>query len=72
MEDIVKGATEGIIDVDPYGRRVKIFVDPVAFLGDYPATTEMGDCVGHTADRLYSMLSSKTEERGLVRSAILY
>lgn len=34
VDDLVTAATEGIRDVDPDGRPIRIFVDTVAILGD--------------------------------------
>ena len=37
MQDISRAAVEGFDATDPYGRPVRIFLDPVTFFGDYPA-----------------------------------
>ena len=49
-EDICSAAATGIDGVDPYGRRVRIFLDPVTFYGDYPAVSACTGVLGHTAN----------------------
>ena len=48
MQDISRAAVEGVDATDPYGRPVRIFLDPVTFFGDYPAAAECADVLGHT------------------------
>ena len=50
MEDISRAACTGVDGIDPYGRRVRIFLDPVTFFGDYPAAALCADVVGHTGN----------------------
>ena len=50
MKDIRRAAVTGVSGFDPYGRRVRIFLDPVTFFGDYPAAALCSDAVGHTAN----------------------
>ena len=50
MQDICDGVTQGVDGTDPYGRRVRIFLDPVTFFGDYPAVAECSDVYGHTGN----------------------
>ena len=50
MEDICRAATEGVNGIDPYGRSVRIFLDPVTFFADYPAAALCADVLGHTAN----------------------
>ena len=50
MDDVCRGVTEGVDGIDPYGRRVRIFLDPVTFFGDYPAVAECSDAYGHTGN----------------------
>ena len=47
MDDISRAASEGVDGVDPYGRSVRIFLDPVTFFGDYPAAADCADVIGH-------------------------
>jgi len=49
-EDLEKSVRFGIVGRDSYGRRVRIFIDPTTYLGDYPATAAISDTMGHTAD----------------------
>ena len=50
MDDISRAASEGVDGYDPYGRRVRIFLDPVTFFGDYPAAALCADVYGHTGN----------------------
>lgn len=49
VDDLVTAASEGIDGTTPGGERVKIFVDVVGFLWDYPAATSMLGVLGHNA-----------------------
>lgn len=48
MEDISSSASVGVDGVDPYGREIRIFLDPENFFGDYPAASLNADAVGNT------------------------
>ena len=50
IEDISRAASEGVDGYDPYGRRVRIFLDPVTFFGDYPEAALCADVYGHTGN----------------------
>ena len=50
MADISRAAVEGVIGTDPYGRSVRIFLDPVTFFADYPAAASCTDVIGHTGN----------------------
>jgi len=50
MQNIVESAVKGVTGIDPYGRKVRIFLDPVGFFGDFPALTALSNVLGHTAD----------------------
>ena len=50
LEDISRAAKTGVDGFDPYGRRVRIFLDPVSFYADYPAAAECADCYGHVGN----------------------
>ena len=50
VDDIVLGVTEGVEGIDPYGRQVRIFLDIISNVGDYPAASACGDLMGHTAN----------------------
>ena len=54
LEDLRKSATEGIDGIDPSGRRVRIFIDTVAFFGDFPQVAAFTDVLGHSANALCS------------------
>ena len=49
-DDLVQSASTGVDAVDPYGQRVRVYVDVVSFFADYPAVTEMTDVRGHMAN----------------------
>ena len=71
LQDIVQGTVEGIRATDPYGRKVRIFLDAVTFLGDYPAVTAVTDTLGHTANSFCTLCSiSKRPKENVPR--ILY
>lgn len=48
IDDVVEGTVTGYDGFDPNGKSVRIFLDMVAFLGDYPATAAVSDVRGHT------------------------
>ena len=50
IEDLCRAASEGVDGVDPYGRRVRIFLDMVTFLADYPEAADFTDVYGHTGN----------------------
>ena len=50
VDDIVRGATTGFEGTDPFGGRVKVFLDLLANVGDYPAASACSDLMGHTAN----------------------
>ena len=50
LGNIRRGATAGVDGVDPYGRTVRIFLDPVTSLADYPAAAKCTDSYGHTGN----------------------
>ena len=50
LEDISRAAKTGVDGFDPYGRRVRIFLDPVSFYADYPAAVEVADSYGHSGN----------------------
>ena len=54
IDDIVKGAQHGIESYDTFGNKVRIFLDPIAIIGDYPAISSATDVSGHTADAFCS------------------
>ena len=47
ISDIVKCATSGVDIVAPNGQIVRIFVDIVGYIGDFPAVTHVLDTTGH-------------------------
>ena len=50
IDDVSRAAGTGIHGVDPYGREVRIFLDPVTFYGDYPAVSACCGVLGHNAN----------------------
>jgi len=71
VDDLVQGALQGVEGVDTYGRRVRVFIDTVAFFGDYPAVTATADVMGHTADS-FCPLCTVRRRKGNGRSEVLY
>jgi len=64
VEDIVKGTTEGVQGVDPFGRHLRIFIDLVGFFGDFPVSAEMCDSLGHIADACCNMCCMRKRKQG--------
>ena len=50
MDDVAMGTVEGVMGTDPYGNSVRIFIDPIGFMADYPAVSSVLDVKSHTAD----------------------
>lgn len=50
LDDIVSGSVEGVECVDAFGQQVRVFVDMLGFLGDYPASSAVVDVSGHQAN----------------------
>lgn len=49
VDDIVRSKSEGIIGIDPYGRRDCIFLQVVACLADYLAISSVSELIDHVA-----------------------
>lgn len=49
IEDIVEGTVSGFDGEDASGRKVKIFLDVVGFVADYPASSNVLDVMSHAA-----------------------
>jgi len=64
VNDIVKGSTDGVQGMDPFGRRVRIFIDLVGFYGDFPVSSEMCDSMGHVADACCNMCCMRKRKNG--------
>ena len=66
MDEICSAARTGVRGVDPYGRPVHIFLDPVSFFGDYPAAAECADTIGHTGNAFctHCTVSKKNDSTG--------
>ena len=62
IADIIRGTVEGIPGKDPNGEKVTIFLDPITFLGDYPAVTAVTDTLGHTANSFCTLCSMRKRE----------
>ncbi|CAN8073912.1 unnamed protein product [Agarophyton chilense] len=56
---VVNSAVNGIQVMDPYGRRVRIFIDPVAFFGDYSAVYATADVLGYTVGAFRTLCEVK-------------
>ena len=50
LSDLVKACTEGIEAKDSKGRDVRVFLDIVAYIGDYNAVDHILDVLGHCAN----------------------
>lgn len=50
LYDIVFGIREGVDGIDPYGRKVIRFLEIIANLGDYPATSGCGYLMGNASE----------------------
>jgi hypothetical protein len=48
ISDIVKCATDGVEGKTAFGESVTIYIDIVAYIGDYPAVSHVLDVLGHT------------------------
>ncbi len=49
FDDVLHGLTRGFVDYDADGRKRRIFLDLVGFLGDTPALNSFLDVLGHTS-----------------------
>ena len=49
LEDAVKCCTEGVVGVDPLGRRTRIYLDILSLMGDLPQAHSFKDMRGHSA-----------------------
>ena len=63
MADLKKGATEGVVGTDPFGRHVRIFIDTVALLGDLPQAAAYTDVLGHTATALCTLCTMRKRKK---------
>lgn len=70
MDDISRAASTGVDGVDPFGRRVRIFLDAVSFFGDYPAAALCADVVGHVGNAFCTHCSTM-KRRGTSGSSIV-
>ena len=71
LDDIIHATIEGIPGRDPSGQSVRIFLDPVTFLGDYRAVTAMTDSLVHTATAFCTLCSIPKRARS-GHSRVLY
>ena len=55
IDDVCKYARHGIAGMDPFGRKVTIFLDVADFIGDYPQVAKYTDVLGHSADAMCSV-----------------
>lgn len=49
VDDVVRCMKDVVIGVDPYGRRVRIFLQVVSYFGHYPAVSTVCTLKGHTS-----------------------
>ena len=49
LEDVVQGSTHGIDSIDPFGRKIKIFLDMCSAFGDYVKMSAITNTAGHSA-----------------------
>ena len=49
IDDLIHAAVNGIEGKDPFGNDVRIFIDTVGFVADYPASSEVLDVMKHGA-----------------------
>lgn len=71
VPDIGKGALEGLMSTDPYGLPIRIFLDPIGFMADYPAASSVLDFKYHTADAPCT-LCSFTRNKNIVGADYAY
>ncbi len=48
-DDIIRGMTDGFVDIDANGEKRRIFLDLVGFIGDTPALNAALDVLGHNS-----------------------
>ena len=70
FDDICRAASEGVDGVDPFGRRVRIFLDMVTFLADYLEAAYYTDFLGQNANAYCTHCSVRRRDRR-VRSKYL-
>ena len=63
LEDVWNTAKDGVDGVDPYGRKIRIFLDAVTFFGDFPAVALCTDVYGHTGNACCSLCMSRKRRR---------
>lgn len=49
VNDLVHGCIDGFDCIDAFGQKVKVFLDVMGFIGDYPASSSVVDLKGHNA-----------------------
>ena len=49
VDDMVKGSIDGFECIDAFGNKVKVFLDIMGFIGDYPAVSAVVDISGHNS-----------------------
>ena len=59
LADLSEAARHGVHGIDPYGRKVRIFIDTVAFFGDMPQAAGFTDTLGHTSNALCTLCSMR-------------
>lgn len=71
VDDVVSSAVEDVPGTDPYGRRVRIFIHPVAFFRDCPAVSATTDLMGHKAEAFCTLCGIR-RRKGSIEPEIRY
>ena len=64
MKDLEKAVKEGVVGVDPDGRNVRIFIDTVSLIGDFPPAAAFTDVLGHTATAVCKIFTMRHRKGG--------
>ena len=49
IDDLIDGSVNGLRAIDPFGNVVRVFIDVVGFVADYPASSKVLDVMNHGA-----------------------
>ena len=50
LDDLVSCSTRGVECIDAFGDKVRVYIDVMGYLGDYPASSSVIDVGGHTSN----------------------
>lgn len=64
IPDIVRGTVHGFEAMDPFGRKVRVFLDVVGFEGDYPEAAAVMDTLGHVGNAPCTLCSFRKKKNG--------